>query len=118
MAKVLCVEDNDDSAFMLKARLQRQGYEVVIAVDGEQGVSKAQLEAQFGTAAVAQALALLEDSINGSPAKIPVMAAANKEAHGDLLRRQEDRLLSDLEAVLGGGGLAHLEDLIALLHTG
>ena len=44
MAKILCVEDNDDSAFMLKARLQRQGYEVVIAVDGEQGVSKALLE--------------------------------------------------------------------------
>ena len=44
MTKILCVEDNDDSAFMLKGRLQRHGYDVEIAVDGEQGVSKAQQE--------------------------------------------------------------------------
>lgn len=44
MSKILCVEDDDDSAFMLKQRLQRQGYEVVIAINGEQGVSMARSE--------------------------------------------------------------------------
>ena len=42
MTKILCVEDNDDSAFMLKGRLQRHGFEVTIAVDGQEGVDKAQ----------------------------------------------------------------------------
>lgn len=44
MSKILCVEDDDDSAFMLKQRLQRQGYDVVIAINGEQGVSMARSE--------------------------------------------------------------------------
>ena len=38
MSKILCVEDDDDSAFMLKQRLKRSGYEVVIAVNGRQGI--------------------------------------------------------------------------------
>ena len=38
MSKILCVEDDDDSAFMLKQRLKRHGYQVVIAVNGEQGI--------------------------------------------------------------------------------
>lgn len=44
MTKILCVEDNDDSAFMLKSRLQRHGFDVTIAVDGQEGVDKASLE--------------------------------------------------------------------------
>jgi len=44
VSKILCVEDDDDSAFMLKQRLQRKGHEVVIAVNGEQGVMMAKSE--------------------------------------------------------------------------
>lgn len=44
MTKILCVEDDDDSAFMLKQRLQRQGYEVVIAINGKQGIEMAASE--------------------------------------------------------------------------
>jgi CheY-like chemotaxis protein len=39
--KVLLVEDNELNSDMLCRRLQRQGYEVVIATDGAEGVSKA-----------------------------------------------------------------------------
>lgn len=39
--KILVVEDNDDSAFMLKGRLKRKGFDVTIAVDGQEGVDKA-----------------------------------------------------------------------------
>ncbi len=45
MAKILLVEDNEMNRDMLSRRLQRRGYEVVIAVDGKEGVTKAQAEA-------------------------------------------------------------------------
>jgi two-component system, cell cycle response regulator DivK len=42
--KVLYVEDNDDNIFMLRNRLRRAGYEVVVAMDGVQGVAAAVAE--------------------------------------------------------------------------
>ncbi len=39
--KILLVEDNEMNRDMLSRRLQRRGYEVVIATDGEAGVSAA-----------------------------------------------------------------------------
>ncbi len=36
--KILYVEDNDDNVYMLKPRLERKGYEVLIAVDGKEGI--------------------------------------------------------------------------------
>lgn len=42
MARILLVEDNEMNRDMLSRRLQRRGYEVLIAVDGEQGVVEAQ----------------------------------------------------------------------------
>ena len=38
MPKVLLVEDNEMNRDMLCRRLAKKGYEVIIAVDGEQGV--------------------------------------------------------------------------------
>ncbi len=38
MSKILYVEDNDDNVFMLKPRLQRRGFEVIIATDGKEGI--------------------------------------------------------------------------------
>ena len=40
-AKLLYVEDNDDNVYMLVRRLRRQGFEVVVAPDGAQGVEAA-----------------------------------------------------------------------------
>ncbi|MGH8512607.1 MAG: response regulator [Gammaproteobacteria bacterium] len=42
MAKILLVEDNEMNRDMLGRRLQRRGYEVLIAVDGAEGVAMAQ----------------------------------------------------------------------------
>jgi len=42
--KILYVEDNDDNIFMLKNRLTRAGFTVIIATDGAQGVAKASSE--------------------------------------------------------------------------
>jgi two-component system, cell cycle response regulator DivK len=45
MPKILLVEDNEINRDMLSRRLERRGYRVAIALDGEQGVSLAGLEA-------------------------------------------------------------------------
>ncbi len=44
MVKILLVEDNEMNRDMLSRRLEKRGYEVVIAVDGQQGVALAQAE--------------------------------------------------------------------------
>ena len=44
MAKVLLVEDNEMNRDMLSRRLERRGFEVVIAVDGAEGVAKSKAE--------------------------------------------------------------------------
>jgi CheY-like chemotaxis protein len=44
MAKILLVEDNEMNRDMLARRLERRGYEVLVAVDGEQGVALARAE--------------------------------------------------------------------------
>ena len=45
MPKILLIEDNEMNRDMLSRRLQRRGYELIIAVDGGQGVELAQSEA-------------------------------------------------------------------------
>ena len=42
--KVLYVEDNDDNVYMLKNRLTRKGFTVLVAIDGAEGVSMAAAE--------------------------------------------------------------------------
>jgi CheY-like chemotaxis protein len=44
MAKILIVEDNEMNRDMLSRRLERKGYTVVMAVDGGEGVEKAESE--------------------------------------------------------------------------
>lgn len=42
--KILYVEDNDDNIYVVKNRLGRAGYTIVVATDGEQGVAMAATE--------------------------------------------------------------------------
>ncbi|CAG7636584.1 response regulator [Paenibacillus allorhizosphaerae] len=44
MYKILLVEDNEMNRDMLSRRLMRKGYQVVIAVDGQQGIDMARCE--------------------------------------------------------------------------
>lgn len=44
MSKILMVEDNEMNRDMLSRRLERKGFEVVIAVDGQAGIAMAQSE--------------------------------------------------------------------------
>jgi two-component system, cell cycle response regulator DivK len=45
MSKILLVEDNEMNRDMLTRRLQRRGFEMVIALDGAQGIALAKSEA-------------------------------------------------------------------------
>jgi two-component system, cell cycle response regulator DivK len=45
MKKILLVEDNELNRDMLSRRLRKRGYDVVTAVDGEDGIAKARSEA-------------------------------------------------------------------------
>lgn len=42
MVKILLVEDNEMNRDMLARRLRRKGYDVVVAVDGREGIEQAQ----------------------------------------------------------------------------
>ena len=120
-AKILLVEDNEMNRDMLSRRLQRRGYEVLTAVDGESGLALTRSEAP--------ALVLMDMSLPGidgweatrqfkaDPATraIPVIALTAHAMAGD--REQAlaagcddfdikpidlDRLLGKIEALLGG----------------
>lgn len=41
LPKILLVEDNEANRDMLSRRLQRKGYEVILATDGQQGIDQA-----------------------------------------------------------------------------
>ena len=45
MTRLLIVEDNESNRDMLSRRLRRRGYEVILAVDGEEGLRVARSEA-------------------------------------------------------------------------
>ncbi len=47
MAKILLVEDNEMNRDMLSRRLLRKGFEVVMAVDGEQAVAWRKVNTQI-----------------------------------------------------------------------
>jgi two-component system cell cycle response regulator DivK len=44
MTKILLVEDNEMNRDMLSRRLERKGFQVLIAVDGQEGIDKAKGE--------------------------------------------------------------------------
>jgi len=44
MPKILLVEDNENNRDMLRRRLERSGYSVIVAPDGEQGYALARSE--------------------------------------------------------------------------
>ena len=121
MPKILLVEDNEMNRDMLSRRLQRRGYEVLTAVDGESGLALTKSETP--------GLVLMDMSLPGidgweatrqlkaDPATraIPVIALTAHAMAGD--REQAlaagcddfdikpidlDRLLGKIEALLGG----------------
>jgi CheY-like chemotaxis protein len=125
MTRLLLVEDNEMNRDMLSRRLQKKGYEVVLAVDGEEGVARARAEAP--------ALVLMDMSLPGidgweatrqlkaapETQKIPIIALTAHAMAGDREKAvaagcddfdtkpvELTRLLEKIEALLGRTGSA------------
>ncbi|MCO4745719.1 MAG: response regulator [Proteobacteria bacterium] len=120
MAKLLLVEDNELNRDMLSRRLARKGFEVVIAVDGQEGVDLARSESpelilmdmslpvKDGWSATAELKASPET------AAIPVIALTAHAMRGDREKAMEagcddydtkpvdlKRLIAKIQALLG-----------------
>ncbi len=97
MTRLLLVEDNEMNRDMLSRRLQKRGYEVVLAVDGEEGVAKARSDAP--------ALILMEMSlpgIDGWEATRRIKADA-QTSHIPVIALTAHALTSDRNTALAAG---------------
>ena len=117
MKKILLVEDNEMNRDMLSRRLERKGYTIVMAVDGQQAVEMAASEAP--------ALILMDMSlpvldgweatrrIRATGSKVPIIALTAHAMQGDEQKAKEagcddydvkpvelPRLLGKMEALL------------------
>jgi len=121
VAKILLVEDNEMNRDMLSRRLERRGYQVVIAVDGVEGVRMAQAEAP-ALILMDMSLPVLDGweatrQIKAAPATgdIPIIALTAHAMSGDREKAIEagcddfdtkpvdlPRLLAKIDALLGG----------------
>jgi CheY-like chemotaxis protein len=125
VAKILIVEDNEMNRDMLARRLARRGYEVLVAVDGAEGIASAQkqvpdlilmdmslpvvdgweatrrLKADPGTASI-PIVALTAHAMAGDRDK-----ALNAGCDGYETKRVDlPRLLETMQKLLDGGGPA------------
>jgi two-component system cell cycle response regulator DivK len=95
MAKVLLVEDNEMNRDMLSRRLERKGYQVVMAVDGAEGVKMAASE-KPDIILMDMSLPILDgwsatQKLKASPetADIPVIALTAHAMEGDERKARE-----------------------------
>jgi two-component system cell cycle response regulator DivK len=120
MTKILLVEDNEMNRDMLSRRLIRRGYEVVLAVDGEEGVARAESELP-ALILMDMSLPVLDGweaarKLRATPATraIPIIALTAHAMAGDRERAlaagcddfdtkpiELDRLLAKIEKLLG-----------------
>ena len=93
MPKILLVEDNEMNRDMLSRRLARKGYEVVIAVDGNEGVAKAQSEAP-DLILMDMSLPVMDGweatrQIRAAGLKVPIIALTAHAMEGDERKARE-----------------------------
>ncbi|PWB62680.1 MAG: two-component system response regulator [Bradyrhizobiaceae bacterium] len=125
MIKVLYVEDNEDNVFVLKSRLTRKGYTVLIAADGAEGVSMAASE-QPEVVLMDLSLPVLDGweatrriKAGERTRHIPVIALTAHAMTGDREKAlaagcddfdtkpvEIDRLIGKIRALAGGGGVS------------
>ena len=130
MPKILLVEDNEMNRDMLSRRLQRKGYEVVLAVDGQSGVEMAQANAP-DLVLMDMSLPVLDGweatrrlKADATTQRIPIIALTAHAMSSDRERALEagcddydtkpvelPRLLGKIEALLSGGRKVSAEGL-------
>ncbi len=122
MTKILLVEDNEMNRDMLSRRLERRGYEVIVAVDGKEGVARARAEVP-DLVLMDMSLPVLDGweatrQLKAAPEtkSIPIVALTAHAMAGDREKALEagcddfdtkpidlPRLLGKVEGLLGGG---------------
>jgi CheY-like chemotaxis protein len=122
MPKILLIEDNEMNRDMLSRRLQRKGYQVVLAVDGHSGVEIAKPQAP-DLVLMDMSLPVLDGweaarriKSNATTQHIPVIALTAHAMSGDREKALEAgcddydtkpvellRLLGKIETLLSGG---------------
>src|ERR1700750_869669 len=125
MPKILLVEDNEMNRDMLSRRLQRKGYQVVLALDGQSGVELAQTETP-DLVLMDMSLPVLDGwegtrrlKADVSTRHIPVIALTAHAMSSDREKALESgcddydtkpvellRLLTKIETLLSGGEMA------------
>ena len=125
MTKILLVEDNEMNRDMLSRRLARKGYEVAIAIDGQQGIEMARSETP-DLILMDMSLPVVDGweatrQLKSAPEtqSIPVIALTAHAMAGDREKAVEagcndydikpielPRLLEKIEALLGGNASA------------
>ena len=125
MAKILLVEDNELNRDMLSRRLERRGYSVLLAVDGEEGLARARADAP-DLILMDMSLPVLDGweatrqlKADATTRRIPVIALTAHAMAGDREKAEEagcddydvkpvelDRLLGKMEALLSQTGTA------------
>jgi CheY-like chemotaxis protein len=121
MPKILVVEDNEENRDSLSRRLQRRGFEVVMAADGRAGVESAKAEnpdlilMDMNMPEVDGWEATRQIKANASTAAVPVIALTAHAMTGDRERALEAgctdyhtkpiefaKLLAQIETILQG----------------
>ena len=121
MAKILLVEDNEMNSDMLSRRLVRNGYEVLIAIDGQQGVDMAMSQLpdlilmDMSLPVIDGWEATRRIKANDATRRIPVIALTAHAMAGDREKAMEvgcddydtkpvelERLIGKMEKLLGG----------------
>ena len=130
MPKILLVEDNEMNRDMLSRRLARKGYEVVLAVDGQNGVEMARTHAP-DLVLMDMSLPVLDGweatrrlKADAATQHIPVIALTAHAMSSDREKAMEagcddydtkpielPRLLGKIEALLSGGALAPAKEV-------
>ena len=117
MPKILLVEDNELNRDMLSRRLERKGYQVVMALDGQQAVDMAQAE-RPDLILMDMSLPVMDGweatrAIKATQRGLPIIALTAHAMAGDELKAREagcddydtkpvelPRLLGKIEALL------------------
>ena len=121
MPKILLVEDNEMNRDMLSRRLERRGFEVIVAIDGQQGVDRAiadrpdlilmdmslpvldgwQATRQIKTAGATRAIPIIGLSAHAMTGDREKAVAAGCDDY-DVKPVDLDRLLQKIESLIGG----------------
>ncbi len=95
MSKILLIEDNEMNRDMLSRRLERKGFDVVIAVDGQQGLDMARNDAP-DLILMDMSLPVLDGweatrqlKADGETSKIPVIGLSAHAMAGDREKAME-----------------------------